>query len=242
METKSGEWAIQPSYDELTQALETLNAGLLVRTASRQIIFANERLLEWLGYTPAELDGQDILLCIPEELRESAAEEMQRMIAGDERPLVGAMQRKNGRTFPIVTCPHVMRRGDEIQSVIAVIIDLGEIQTARRISPDGSAGLANSLARIAGELQTISLFAGNAATPSVPHDHPELQTISAREREILAELVGGLRVPAIAKKLFISPHTVRNHLKSMYRKLGVTDQAALIDRVRSFTRTDGDPS
>ena len=212
METKSGEWAIQPSYDELTQALETLNAGLLVRTASRQIIFANERLLEWLGYTPAELDGQDILLCIPEELRESAAEEMQRMIAGDERPLVGAMQRKNGRTFPIVTCPHVMRRGDEIQSVIAVIIDLGEIQTARRISPDGSAGLANSLARIAGE------------------------------REILAELVGGLRVPAIAKKLFISPHTVRNHLKSMYRKLGVTDQAALIDRVRSFTRTDGDPS
>jgi DNA-binding CsgD family transcriptional regulator len=46
-------------------------------------------------------------------------------------------------------------------------------------------------------------------------------------------------VPAIAKKLFISPHTVRHHLKSMDRKLDVPDQNALIERMRSLAGDGG---
>jgi DNA-binding CsgD family transcriptional regulator len=38
--------------------------------------------------------------------------------------------------------------------------------------------------------------------------------------------VGGRRVPAIAKTLHISQHTVRNHLKSMFRQLAVGKQSA----------------
>jgi two-component system nitrate/nitrite response regulator NarL len=64
-------------------------------------------------------------------------------------------------------------------------------------------------------------------------DHPDVAVLSGREREILSELVTELRVPAIAKKLFICPHTVRKHLESMYRKLEVPDQASLIERIRS---------
>ena len=63
-------------------------------------------------------------------------------------------------------------------------------------------------------------------------DHPDLRTLSEREREILSELAAGSRVPSIATRLFISPHTVRNHLKAIYRKLGVGSQAELIERVR----------
>lgn len=57
-------------------------------------------------------------------------------------------------------------------------------------------------------------------------------TLSAREREVLARLMGNQRVPAIADALFISQHTVRNHLKAIFRKLGVRDQQALIDFIR----------
>lgn len=48
--------------------------------------------------------------------------------------------------------------------------------------------------------------------------------LSAREREVLAHLGQGLPVDAIARRLFISRHTVRNHLKAIYRKLGVGSQ------------------
>lgn len=61
-------------------------------------------------------------------------------------------------------------------------------------------------------------------------------TLSVREREVLARLIDNQRVPAIAESLFISQHTVRNHLKAIFRKLGVSDQQALIDFMRGAPR------
>jgi DNA-binding NarL/FixJ family response regulator len=60
---------------------------------------------------------------------------------------------------------------------------------------------------------------------------PELATLSVREREVLELLVSHLRAPAIAQRLGISPLTVRNHLKAIFRKLGVSSQQELLDRV-----------
>jgi len=62
-----------------------------------------------------------------------------------------------------------------------------------------------------------------------------LADVSGREREILELLVRGSRVPAIGKQLFISSNTVRNHLKAIFRKVGVSSQSELIERVRSLT-------
>jgi len=74
--------------------------------------------------------------------------------------------------------------------------------------------------------------------PSLPvplrFDDPALAEISRREREVLELLVGGDRVVAIAEQLFISDHTVRNHLKSMFRKTGTSSQAELIKFVREL--------
>lgn len=58
--------------------------------------------------------------------------------------------------------------------------------------------------------------------------------LSKRERDVLRLLMDSHRVPTIARMLFISQHTVRNHLKAMYRKVGVSSQAALIERVRQL--------
>ncbi len=57
----------------------------------------------------------------------------------------------------------------------------------------------------------------------------QLAKLGGRELEIVTELVAGKRVPAIARKLFLSEGTVRNHLSGAYRKLGVTNQQELID-------------
>jgi DNA-binding CsgD family transcriptional regulator len=61
----------------------------------------------------------------------------------------------------------------------------------------------------------------------------ELDTLTERETEILAELAKGGRIPSIASELFISPHTVRNHLRSIFSKLGVHSQAELIAYVKA---------
>lgn len=60
---------------------------------------------------------------------------------------------------------------------------------------------------------------------------PALSRLSKREREVLEELLAHLRPPQIAKRLHISPHTVRNHLKSIYAKIGVHSQAELLEHL-----------
>jgi DNA-binding NarL/FixJ family response regulator len=63
--------------------------------------------------------------------------------------------------------------------------------------------------------------------------------LTERESHILAMLATGLRNADIARALFLSVDTVKTHLRSVYRKLGVTNRAqavavALSDR--SFAR------
>ncbi len=45
--------------------------------------------------------------------------------------------------------------------------------------------------------------------------------LSRRELQILQLVAAGFDAADIARQLLLSPHTVRNHLKSTYRKLGV---------------------
>jgi DNA-binding NarL/FixJ family response regulator len=60
----------------------------------------------------------------------------------------------------------------------------------------------------------------------LPEEHA--QRLSTREREIVEALGSGRRVKDIAQDLVISTHTVRNHLKAIYRKLNVRSQFELI--------------
>lgn len=52
--------------------------------------------------------------------------------------------------------------------------------------------------------------------------------LSYRESEVLALLSQGLRNRAIAKALYVGEETVKSHLKSIYRKLGVSSRGEAI--------------
>ncbi|MBX3271219.1 MAG: helix-turn-helix transcriptional regulator [Sandaracinaceae bacterium] len=63
---------------------------------------------------------------------------------------------------------------------------------------------------------------------------------SPREREVLRLLLAHKRPKTIAAQLGISPSTVRNHLKSMFAKVGVASQEDLLEVVlASGDRVDG---
>ena len=45
--------------------------------------------------------------------------------------------------------------------------------------------------------------------------------LTEREKEILHLLTDGMPMPRIAEKIFLSYHTVRDHVKNIYQKLHV---------------------
>jgi DNA-binding CsgD family transcriptional regulator len=55
--------------------------------------------------------------------------------------------------------------------------------------------------------------------------------LSPRELDVVFLLSEGLKNADIGKQLFISPHTVDNHLKSIYRKMKVRNRTSLMSRI-----------
>lgn len=64
-----------------------------------------------------------------------------------------------------------------------------------------------------------------SASESVQED-PVLQSLTEREREVLALLARGMTNKEIAVDLCITPNTVKRHLKSLFAKLNVNTRAA----------------
>jgi PAS domain S-box-containing protein len=88
--------------------------------------------------------------------------------------------------------------------------------------------LEDHLRRIAREVTASGVAAMGAGVPTAL-EVPALAQLTSREYEIVVRLVSGQRVPAIARHLFLSESTIRNHLTSAYRKLGVGSQGELIE-------------
>ncbi|HEV8681539.1 MAG TPA: response regulator transcription factor [Actinomycetota bacterium] len=101
--------------------------------------------------------------------------------------------------------------------------DKAEILRAIQAIGSGEAIFGPAIAR-----RVIEYFsAPQVAGP--PLAFPEL---TAREREILDHIAQGLNNEAIARKLYLSPKTVRNHVSNIFAKLQVADRAQAIVRAR----------
>ncbi len=61
-----------------------------------------------------------------------------------------------------------------------------------------------------------------------PAAEDKLADLTSREREIVPLVAQGLRNDDIARRLGVTPKTVRNHLSSIYDKLGVSDRVELL--------------
>ncbi|MGI6558317.1 MAG: response regulator transcription factor [Limnochordia bacterium] len=53
------------------------------------------------------------------------------------------------------------------------------------------------------------------------------ECLTPREREIAMLMATGLTNKEIGAKLFVSEHTVKNHVSNIYRKLGIDDRTQL---------------
>lgn len=88
------------------------------------------------------------------------------------------------------------------------------------VSKDSSADTVTAAVRAVGEGRTV--FARSPKEPAAP--------LSSRERDVLGLMAAGRTNREIAEELHLSPHTIKEHASSLYRKLDVRNRAEAVQR------------
>jgi LuxR family maltose regulon positive regulatory protein len=78
------------------------------------------------------------------------------------------------------------------------------------------------------------------ATPLAAAD-PLDEPLSAGELKVLGYLPSNLSTPEIAAELYLSPNTVRTHIRHIYAKLGAHTRSEAVDGARSLGLLGGSP-
>jgi DNA-binding NarL/FixJ family response regulator len=94
---------------------------------------------------------------------------------------------------------------------------------ATRVVAAGEALLSPSATR-----RLIAEFAGRAKSRPAPEANRRLDSLTPREREILAMMARGLSNLEIAKTAFVSENTVKTHVARVFDKLGVRDRVQAV--------------
>jgi DNA-binding NarL/FixJ family response regulator len=110
------------------------------------------------------------------------------------------------------------------------------ISGAGRISPSaaraaGAAGFISKdwpAADIAGAVRRVGL----GQTVFRAHEAPQGPLLTDREREVLEAIGSGATNREIAGRLYLSPHTVKEHTSSLYRKLQVRNRAEAVQKAQ----------
>jgi DNA-binding NarL/FixJ family response regulator len=95
------------------------------------------------------------------------------------------------------------------------------------VSKDWSADEVAMAVRMVGKGMTV--FGRQEEAPATP--------LSDREREVLTLIASGATNREIAKRLYLSPHTVKEHASTLYRKLGVKNRAEAARRAERLGLT-----
>jgi len=96
-----------------------------------------------------------------------------------------------------------------------------ELLRAIRVVAAGESLLSPSVTR-----RVVAEFSAGTSRPTKPH--PQLHTLTEREREIVGLVGEGLSNDEIAARLVVSPATARTHVSRAMIKLGARDRAQLV--------------
>jgi DNA-binding CsgD family transcriptional regulator len=206
-----------PASPGLTPVVGTADEGLMIERISSDV----EALL---GYRPADVTGRSILTLVDRSC-----------VAGLADAAAQVAESRAGVFLEVVARA---RGGEEIllEAVLWPLLPAPRLGFALLPRPaaehaDGSrAEVEAQVTRLAraGALELL----GRVTVAPRWRDPSAAGQFTTRELEIVGRLVSGDRVPAIAAALFVSQSTVRNHLLSVYGKLGVHSQQELIDAFR----------
>ena len=152
-------------------------------------------------------------------------------------PVLGGIRATQAISRTVPSARVVMLTVEETQARVGEAIQAGAAGYLLKSEPPERIvgflrGVANGEAALSGEVARRlldQLRSGGRINGGVPD---EIATaLSAREVEVLLLLDEHLSTDDIAKRLFISEHTVRSHVKSLLRKLGVSSRRDALEQL-----------
>ena len=78
-----------------------------------------------------------------------------------------------------------------------------------------------------------SLLSGTRPSPPA-WPRPLLEAPNGSELRVLRYLPTNLTAPEIARELYVSPNTVKTHIRNLYAKLGTHRRAEAVERARAL--------
>jgi LuxR family maltose regulon positive regulatory protein len=82
--------------------------------------------------------------------------------------------------------------------------------------------------------EILNLLSGHTPAARPSDAAPLEEPLSETELRVLRYLPTNLSGPEIAAELFVSPNTIRSHLRNVYAKLGVHSRADAVNRAREL--------
>jgi len=86
-------------------------------------------------------------------------------------------------------------------------------------------------------VMAVRMVANGMTVFGAPDEEPDAAPLSERELEVLGLIAQGSTNAEIATVLDLSPHTVKDHASSIYRKLGVRNRAEAVQRAERLGLT-----
>lgn len=131
-------------------------------------------------------------------------------------------------------CTELRERAPELRVLL--------ISGAGRISPGAAraAGASGFVSKDWGaqDVAKAVRMVGLGMSVFAPQAEQPVAALSEREREVLELVATGATNPEIGKRLFLSPHTVKEHTSALYRKLEVRNRAEAVQRAQRLGLID----
>lgn len=220
----------------LQELLEAMNDGVLITDENGRCTYSNPALDHLVGTKacdPALTEDAPGWISLPHQT------EYRRLITRSlngripRRPQMVTWNLMNIGGDPIATQTKIIPMHNGTGPSAALLWIFSPMAAEARVTQDPRhRELEDTMRRISDELGRIGLSINNGIAEPPPV-HPDMDLLSRRERDVVTHLLQGHRVVSIAELLEVSEHTVRNHLKSIFRKLDVHSQAELVDRLHS---------
>ncbi len=97
---------------------------------------------------------------------------------------------------------------------------------------------ASCLLRADGTPGDVAVVVGPAKSAEIAPIIIEAYGLTARERDVLRGLARGLTTPEVATELHLSPHTVRDYIKTVFDKTGTNSRGELVAKMFAEHYTD----
>lgn len=187
----------------LASVIEDAPMGFGLRDVAGNVTYVNRFLANLLGFEhPKDVIGREASSLVAEGDREAYRTRLQKPLTEHGDPYSMALRRKDGSELRVLVRPvPILGANGELIASAAFILD-----SAAFGEPVGSS-------------------ARHAVDPAL------LSELTDREQQLFDRLIAGESVREIAKSCSISEHTVRNHIKSIYRKLGLHSRLDIVRAV-----------